>query len=236
MLTVTKSIRDNIAEFERRYPSLAGALALWDTRVQRTVKSPGVLAAHCLDPFFFRQVQGMWVTPMVGMAGADVKQVMDLVESVFAGPRSGKEYEARRKQIKEELGRLQLAGVPSDVWHLMAALTRREEKEVPGRGLVVEMASVRERISFWRLYMSEHGFPAVAWVAERFMRMHASSGASERNWSLWGNVFTKARSRLGKERAEKLIYVRGNSITLSRDARMTDEQIVLSLLGDEEEE
>ncbi len=56
--------------------------------------------------------------------------------------------------------------------------------------------------------------------------MHATSCANERNWSLWGNVFTKSRNRLGIEKAEKVIFIRGNSDQVTVD----DDNIMLSLL------
>jgi hypothetical protein len=37
------------------------------------------------------------------------------------------------------------------------------------------------------------------------MSLHSKSAATERNWSLWGRVYTASRSRLGIERAKRLI-------------------------------
>ncbi len=54
-------------------------------------------------------------------------------------------------------------------------------------------------------------YPGVAEAAIRLLFMHPTSCASERNWSLWGNVFTKSRNRLAITRAEKLIFIRGNT-------------------------
>ena len=65
--------------------------------------------------------------------------------------------------------------------------------------------------------------------------MHATTCASERNWSLWGNLFTKARNRLGKERAEKLIYVRQNINVLQKSrVSVNDEEVVMALLEEAE--
>eukprot|EP00955_Chlamydomonas_euryale_P016727 178489-Chlamydomonas_euryale.AAC.1 len=43
------------------------------------------------------------------------------------------------------------------------------------------------------------------------MSMHASSAASERNWSVWGQIFTKYRTRLELSRGEKMAYIKGNT-------------------------
>ncbi|EFJ39011.1 hypothetical protein VOLCADRAFT_88786 [Volvox carteri f. nagariensis] len=52
----------------------------------------------------------------------------------------------------------------------------------------------------------------------------------KRNWSLWGNIFTKARNRLGKERAEKLIYIRQNRKALQMERGGKDEEVLMQLL------
>jgi hypothetical protein len=39
----------------------------------------------------------------------------------------------------------------------------------------------------------------------RLLCLHATSAATERNWSLWGREYTSARNALGLERAKKLI-------------------------------
>ncbi len=57
----------------------------------------------------------------------------------------------------------------------------------------------------------------MAEMASRALSMHATSYASERNWSLWGAVYAKARSWLAIDRAFKLIYIRHNSRALSNE-------------------
>eukprot|EP00983_Pelagomonas_calceolata_P095223 1157982-Pelagomonas_calceolata.AAC.6 len=62
-------------------------------------------------------------------------------------------------------------------------------------------------------------FPVLAGVAVRLLCMHRSTAcASEHDWSAWGQLCTKHRSRLALERPMKLypsiylsIYVRCNS-------------------------
>ena len=63
-----------------------------------------------------------------------------------------------------------------------------------------------------------------------------TSCASERNWSMFGNIFTKTRNRLALERAHKMAYIRTNSSIL-KGKRGADEQIRLSVMDvlDEEE-
>jgi hypothetical protein len=58
--------------------------------------------------------------------------------------------------------------------------------------------------------------------------------ATERNWSLFGNIFTKTKNRLALERAKKLAYIRTNG---SQRTLGADEEIQLSVIDvlDEEE-
>jgi len=51
----------------------------------------------------------------------------------------------------------------------------------------------------------------MAAAAIRLMSAHVTSCASERNWSLFGNIFSKTKNRLALERARKIAYVRANS-------------------------
>eukprot|EP00798_Chlamydomonas_sp_ICE-L_P017606 gene17606-23939_t len=44
----------------------------------------------------------------------------------------------------------------------------------------------------------------------RLLSLHASSCAAERNWSTWGRMYTKLRSNLSHQMAEKLIFIKSN--------------------------
>ncbi|EFJ52857.1 hypothetical protein VOLCADRAFT_102810 [Volvox carteri f. nagariensis] len=58
----------------------------------------------------------------------------------------------------------------------------------------------------------------------------------ERNWSLWGNLFHKARNRLGQMRAMKLIFIRQNDSYAAKRNALSDEEVVMQLLAGDEEE
>jgi hypothetical protein len=57
------------------------------------------------------------------------------------------------------------------------------------------------RKGFWKRF-GYTKFPLLSEVALRVMSVHPTSAATERNWSLWGRVYTSA---LGLERAKKMI-------------------------------
>lgn len=65
--------------------------------------------------------------------------------------------------------------------------------------------SSRERIALWTKFGSE--VPELRNVALRLLSAHATSASAERNWSLWGRIYSAARSSLGMERAKALIAI-----------------------------
>ena len=92
--------------------------------------------------------------------------------------------------------------------------------------------------TFWINHMQPFS-PLVAIAAGRFLSAHVTSCATERNWSLFGNIFSKTRNRLHLEKAQKLAFIRANS-SLGQAGGL-DEEIRLSLIdliegGEEEEE
>jgi hypothetical protein len=60
-------------------------------------------------------------------------------------------------------------------------------------------------------------YPVLTKVARCVLTMPATACATERNWTIWGQVFIKTRSCLGLQRAQDMIYVKQND-QLGRDA------------------
>ena len=76
----------------------------------------------------------------------------------------------------------------------------------------------------------------MAEAAGRLLSAHVTSCATERNWSMFGNIFSKTRNRLALRRAQAIAYVRENS---SIGENIVDQEVMLSvadLEGNEEEE
>jgi hypothetical protein len=74
-------------------------------------------------------------------------------------------------------------------------------------------------------------YPALSQVALRLMSIHPTSAATERNWSLWGRVYTASRSQLGLERAKALTTFCFNDRQRVADQR--DFDLLLSLIEGE---
>jgi hypothetical protein len=114
----------------------------------------------------------------------------------------------------------------------MPALTKR--KMVDGRE---EVATAAMRQGFWDQALGE--FPLIAAAAIRLLAFHATSCSSERNWSRWGHLCTKARNRRLLERSEKLVAIMASGGKLE-DGNESDTDVMLSLLesalSDDEED
>ena len=71
------------------------------------------------------------------------------------------------------------------------------------------MPSNESRRFFWEEYACKV-YPLMAKAAVRLLSMHVTTCASERNWSIWGKVFSKDRNRLGLTLGEQIVFIRGN--------------------------
>ncbi|KAG1677995.1 hypothetical protein FOA52_000790 [Chlamydomonas sp. UWO 241] len=103
----------------------------------------------------------------------------------------------------------------------------RSGRQVDGKKIkiIITPASSRRGLS------TKNGFPLLALCADRPLSMHATSAASERNWSVWGHIFTKNRTRLGLIKGEMLVFIRGNSETgIITDGDEFEEEISLEML------
>jgi hypothetical protein len=92
------------------------------------------------------------------------------------------------------------------------------------------VSSIRMRKGVWKRY-GQDVFPELSTVALRLMSIHPTSCAAERNWSVWGRLYTSARNALGAERAKKMIAFSFNS--RAQKVSMTDLFLDLALVEGE---
>jgi hypothetical protein len=64
---------------------------------------------------------------------------------------------------------------------------------------------------------------------QRLLACHATSCATERNWSLWGSVYSASRDALGTESGKKLIRICDNS----SQARENDFAVSLAVVEED---
>ena len=67
-------------------------------------------------------------------------------------------------------------------------------------------------------------YPTLSNPMRRLLSLHATSAASEQNWSQWGNLYRKNRSRLSLSRGEKLVAVSSAAKIKYKEFRSADEK------------
>jgi hypothetical protein len=113
----------------------------------------------------------------------------------------------------------------------LQVLTARDA-DADGR---VSLASMQARVNFWATSAAVASCKHLAAAAQRLLTMHTTSCASERNWSVWGQIYTKTRSRLAIERAEKLVFIKQNYTAPGGAADSgADWEVLLRILEEEE--
>jgi hypothetical protein len=104
----------------------------------------------------------------------------------------------------DELQALQMEGWSVDMCGkviVCAALSVLARQKPVGTGARTSctanhVAAVILRKGFWKRF-GHTRYPFLSEVAQRVMSVQPTSAATERNWSLWGRVYTSARNALG---------------------------------------
>ena len=92
----------------------------------------------------------------------------------------------------------------------LGALTERTSQAVPGRkGTRTLVCDHKQRLGFFQNILSAK-LPVCAKAYEVLLSMPVTACAADRNWSKWGQIFVPKRNNLGREVAEKIIYVQLN--------------------------
>lgn len=125
-----------------------------------------------------------------------------------------------KAQIKREWGTYRLAALSKNLADFMPSVT----PQVDGEGKRT-LPAMELRRTFWENHASKE-FPLLAKAATRLLSMHVTTCSSERNWSIWGKVYTKDRNRLGLSLGEKIVFIRGN---LQQPSFKGDEVLVAEL-------
>lgn len=196
--------------FERRYDTTPGS-------VRAPIYNPAYTAAFLTDPYYAVQADGKWVLPDV--PEKQLPAAMELVRRV-GGPAA-----------ERSLRGLVLNGYPAAMapWVESVAAEGQpppppDANPAPSDGRAggqskkrkrAEMPSMDARKKIWAAFGGS--MPELRDVVLRLMSCHATACATERNWSLWGRVYSSSRNALGAERAKKLITICQNSRAQSAD-------------------
>lgn len=203
------------ATFQRRFDAVGGGM-------RAPVYNVAYTAAFVLDPYnAARDETGVWQVPE--LENDLLERVIALVERV-GGAEAG-----------IDLRRLVLGGYPAAMGGFVAVVAKPtlEAAEVAAAGphnkrARVEMPLMSIRVQVWKK-AGKIIFPKLTSVATRLLCCHATTCSTERNWSLWGRVYTASRNALGMERAKKLIAL----CTNTRKCTESDFEVSLSVVEGE---
>jgi hypothetical protein len=177
---------------------------------------PAITAAYIFDPASWEQEKsGAWSAPVASLEEDEVDAARDLTERICDSMES----------VDSEWSKLQLYTIPSKMTKSHNYLCRRVVKS-NGK---VEISIVDERMNFEQRF-GKCEFPALSVAAVRLLSCHTTTCAIERNWSVWGSLYKKSRSRLAVKRAAKLIYICAN--LTEHKSKSEEEEIMLAVLED----
>jgi hypothetical protein len=212
LMQLDQHVRASVEQW-RSIPRIAGScdtvLKTWERRlgncnstgctVQPLLQPPHI-AAYLLDPLYAELSAGPAPAPPT-VATAHEAAARTLIERV-GGRKAAKEFDKFMLQGYID-GMCNGAKVCAETLSDTAAQPGSKRKRQ-------EFAAVAMRKSVCRRYGQKTAsgsplYPELSKVACRLLSLHPTSCAAERNWSLWGRVYTASRNSLGLERAKKII-------------------------------
>jgi hypothetical protein len=177
---------------------------------------PAFKLARVLDPLNFKTEKGEWESRADQLQG-DEAACLQLLERLTGGDEG----------VKKEWENLVFSYFPKDMARFLPRL--HEVTDDGGKSIV---ASAADRRRWWTRFASK-SFPLIAMAADRLLSMHSTSCAVERNWSIWGQVYSKLRNRLSLPLGEMIVFIRGNLVPAAESA---DELVVMKLMEEMEAE
>ena len=87
----------------------------------------------------------------------------------------------------------------------MKELSQYQEREgIFTKAYVMNSAKTMAPAAWWSTYCKH--LPVLSSVAKSVLAQPACASAAERNWSIYGQIKTTARSRMGHATGDKLVY------------------------------
>lgn len=195
--------------FQRRFDAVGGG-------VRAPIYNAAYAAAFMLDPYNAKSnAEGVWFPPAIETE--QLPAVLALVQRI-GGPNAAR-----------DVRKLMLTGYPPDMGGFVEVVADPVQKAKEAEAAKVataamagkkrkfaSMTAVSGRMKIWTDYGKPH-FADVVPVVLKLLSCHTTTCATERNWSLWGRIYTAARNALGMERAKKMIAICTNSREHSED-------------------
>jgi hypothetical protein len=178
---------------------------------------PSFYASFLLDPMQWdKDAEGDWGPPFLKLTVAQQQQAKEVIVRLTPV--------ADQAAVAAEWDLMALNGFDSELTkEALPKLTAREQQPDGS----VTTAAVKWRRKWWARGGAK-AYPLIAAAAGRLLTMPVTTCAAERNWSVWGQVYTKLRNRLGLERGEMIVFIRHNLAMLAGELS-ADEDIVMQL-------
>ena len=156
-------------------------------------------AAYFLDPINWKAVPGGYAPPWTAL-GDQATEFMDDAEAVLkkmGGAAAVREFHELKL----------FTASATDFGGTLAALTVREVTTDKHGNETSHLPAVAKRRAFLSTWFAEK-FPKLAKAGLHLLSMHTTACQSERDWSEWGLMYQKNRSRLDRQRAKKMIFLK----------------------------
>jgi hypothetical protein len=174
-------------------------------------------AAYLLDPINWSVDRGSVKMPFDKLTGEERTDTIATIVRLNGGPsapgnsRASKDlYADWTGKVQEEMDKLELEPWPEELQSMALRMAGRRTTLVTAAAnelnKIVPVSAAR-RTGLWTVYFAVL-FPLLAKAAVKLLAIHVTSGAAERNWSKWGQVYGNARrNRLEIDKAAKLVSI-----------------------------
>jgi len=201
LLPVWSGIASSADKFVTAHPEekFANLPELVSDRATKHAPVDAMCSAYALDPMHAKkQLDGRYFLGIMSLEPSQREGVEKYLERFVLS--------TEKEELKAELDFIQFEAPD----HLARAVVRLHES-------AEKVGSARCK-TFWTMYASPPvpsigflGLPLLSICAQRLLSMHVTSAATERNWSTWGQVYTRRTYRTKIETAEKKVFIRENS-------------------------
>jgi hypothetical protein len=173
------------------------------------VNNPAYSVAYALGPFY---------------AELDESAIV----SHFTAPMLSSDHMNKARALIKRVGgvavgqfnKLFTDGYPSEMQPFLAEMVSSRDAPVGEKRKA--KPSAPQRMNVWENFGAE--MPELCQVALRMLCCHASSAATECNWSLWGKIYTAVRSSLGMNKAKAMIRIcaaKGHKVSEQKSLALT---------------
>ena len=165
------------------------------------VDNPAYSAAYAVDPFYavLEERSGVYFPPP--LSHDRIKMATELIKRI-SGEATGA---AAVKQFTNLFAKRFPEEMQMFVNGIAKGDTEQPQPEVGTKRQRAEVPSASERMRVWEKFGT--AVPELRDVVIRLLSAHATSAATERNWSLWGRIYVASRSSTAMQTSKCMISI-----------------------------